>query len=147
MARDYRQLLRGDGVWVPRWVVRLAIAAVVVWAALKILVPPSWVVQRLDSPDGKRSAQLLRIRYLRENFVVHVKDGLLWHTAFYSPPITNDDRVDLGERLAWSPDSTRVYLRIRGRPVWGEDFLQGRDLRPDELEAGAALFQSLEKPP
>jgi hypothetical protein len=147
MARDYRQLLKSEGVWVPRWVVRLVIGAIAIWAALRIFVPPSWVVQRLDSPDGKRSAQLLRTQYLRENFVVHVKEGLLWHTAFYSPPITNDYRVDLGERLAWSPDSARLYLRIGGRPVWGQDFLQGRDLHADELEAGAVFFQSLEKTP
>ena len=140
--RDYRKLgRREEGVWVPRWLVTLVVGAVLVWVALRIFVPPSWIVQRLDSPDGSRSAELLRTRYLRESFVVQVKDGALWHTAFYSEPLTNDYRVDLGERLAWSPDSTRLYLRFGGRVVWGWDSTQDRGLRSDELQAGAGFFQ------
>jgi hypothetical protein len=136
MARDYRNLLRSEGVWVPRWVVTLVLGAVLVGVALRILVPPSWLVQRLDSPDGKRAAQLLRTQYLRQSLVVHVKEGALWHTAFYSPPITNDYRVDLGERLVWSEDSNRLFLLLGGRRIWGHDFSLGRNLSPQELETG-----------
>lgn len=138
MARDYRKLLRSEGVVVPRWVVALALGAAVVAVALRILVPPSWIVQRLDAPDGRRSAQLLRTQYLHQSFVVHVKDGLLWHTAYYSEPITNDYRTDLGERLAWSEDSQRLYLRVQGRAAWGYDFAADRRLDRAELEAAGA---------
>ena len=133
MPRDYQRLLRGERVTIPRWLFLVAIWGGVLWIGLKIFVPPSWVIQQLDSPDGKRSARLLRIRYQHENFVVRVKDGSLWRTAYLSPTITNDFRVDLGERLLWSPDSGRVYFRVKGNAAWGYDFTLDRDLRRDEL--------------
>lgn len=135
MARDYQKLLRSSGVVVPRWVIAAVLGVTLLWIVARILVPPSWIVQRLDSPDGRRSAKLLRTQYLRESFVVQVREGSLWHTAYYSGPITNDYRVDLGERLAWSPDSKRVSLRVGGRPVWGYDFDRAADLGPAQLAA------------
>lgn len=133
MPRDYQKFLRSDRVMIPRWLFLLVIWGGVLWIGLKIFVPPSWVIQQLDSPDGKRSARVLRTRYLHENFVVRVKDGSLWRTAYLSSTITNDFRVDLGERLLWSPDSDRVVFRLSGEPVWGYDFSLDRDLRRDEL--------------
>lgn len=123
---------------VPRWILVAAAALALFWVALRILVPPAWIVQRLDAPSGKRSALLLRTQYVRQSFKVHVRNGWLWHTAYYSPPITNDFRIDLEERLIWSGDSQRVYLEVQGRPVWGHDFDKGRDLSAQELaESGA----------
>lgn len=136
MPRDYQKLTRGEGVLVPRWVLVGLAAIGLVFVALRILVPPSWVVQRLDSPDGRRSAQLLRTQYLRQSLVVRLREGGLWQTAFYSAPVTNDYRVDLGERLVWSRDSARVSLRVGGQFVWGHDFAAGRDLSREELAAG-----------
>lgn len=136
MPRDYRKLLRSEGVVVPRWVIVLLVGGGLVWVALRILVPPSWIVQRLDSPDGKRSAKLLRTQYVRQSLVVHVRDGMLWHTAFYSDSITNDYRQDLGERLVWSKDASTLCLRAGGRLIWGYDFARGKDLSPQELAAG-----------
>jgi hypothetical protein len=136
VPRDYQKLTRGEGMFVPRWIVAGLAALGVLFVALRILVPPSWIVQRLDSPDGRRSAQLLRTQYLRQSFVVRLRETGLWHTAFYSAPITNDFRSDLGERLAWSADSTRVFLRVGGQFVWGYDFAVGRGLSIEELAAG-----------
>lgn len=133
MVRDYQKLLRSEGVLVPRWVVLVAVSLVLLWVGLKILVPPRWIVQRLDSPDGQRSAMLMRSQYLKQNFEVHVKDGGLWHTAYYSDPVPSDNRLDLGERLAWSDDSSRLYFRLQGRFIWGYDFSQARALAPAEL--------------
>ena len=133
MARDYQKFLRSDRVMIPRWLFLVVVWGAVLWIGLNILVPPSWVIQQLDSPDGNRSARLLRTRYLRENFVVRVKGGSSWRTAYLSPTITNDYRVDLGERLFWSADSSRVYLRLGGEAVWGHNFTLDRDLRRDEL--------------
>ena len=56
MARDYQKLLRGERVLVPRWVVIGVVAAGLLWVGLKIMVPPRWTVQRLDSPNGERAA-------------------------------------------------------------------------------------------
>ena len=111
MARNYKKFMRGEGVFVPRWVVTLLIIGLLTWFGLKILIPPTWIIQRLDSPDGLHKARLLRSRYLRENFVVEVKDRLFWRTVFYSPPITNDYRVDLNERLVWTEDARSVNSR------------------------------------
>ena len=133
MSRDDQKFLRRGRVAVPRWLFLLVIWGGVLWIGLKIFVPPSWVIQQLDSPDGKRSARLLRTRYVHENFVVRVKDGSLWRTTYLSPTITNDLRVDLGERLSWSPDSSLVYFRMNGKSIWGYDFTLDRDLRKDEL--------------
>jgi hypothetical protein len=35
--------------------------------------------------------------------------------------------------LAWSEDSSRLYFRLQGRPVWGYDFARDRFLGSDEL--------------
>jgi hypothetical protein len=139
MPRDYQKFLRGERVMVPRWLFWIGIWGGVVWIGLKIFVPPNWMIQQLDSPDGNRSARLLRSQYLRENFVVRLKEGTLWRTAYYSNPITNDLRVDLGERLVWSPDSSRVFFRLNGKFVWGYDFTRDCDLRGDELASFSDL--------
>lgn len=123
-----------EGVWVPRWIVALVGVVVVMVAALRILVPPAWMIQRLDSPDGSRTARLLRTRYVnRESLVVKARDRWGLRTLFYSPPLTNDFRVDLGERLSWSDDSRRLFLKMEGRPVWGYDFEARRALDAGEL--------------
>jgi len=109
------------------------VAGALLFVGSRIFFPPSWIIQRLDSPDGKRAAELFRTQYLQQNFAVHVRAGMLWHTAYCSPPLTNDDRVDLGERLLWSKDSNRLYFRMQGRTVWGHDFTESRDLSRAEL--------------
>jgi hypothetical protein len=137
MPRDYQKFLCSDRVMIPRWLFLAVVWGGILWIGLKIFVPPSWVIQQLDSPDGKRSARLLRTRYLRENFVVRVRDGSLWRTAYLSPTITNDFRVDLGERLLWSPDSGRLYFRLSEQRIWGYDFTLDRDLGRDELSSSS----------
>jgi hypothetical protein len=134
MARNYRSLFRGDGVWVPRWVMVLCVLGLLLWFAARIFVPPMWTVQRLDAPDGSRSARLMRSVYIRHHFVVQVREGFFWQTAHYTQPIPADFRVDLEERLRWSPDSERVWLMMEGRPVWGYDFRARRNVRPDEWD-------------
>lgn len=129
-----------EGVWVPRWIVALVGVVVVMYVALHILVPPAWMIQRLDSPDGTRSARLLRTRYAaKESLVVKARDGWGLRTLFYSPPLTNDFRVDLGERLYWSEDSRRLFLRLEGRSAWGYDFNERRTLSPDEMMGGTPV--------
>lgn len=134
MARDYRQLLRTDGVWVPRWLVVTLLVVLALWFAARIFVPPRWVVQQLDAPDGTRSARLLRSVYLQHHFIVQLQEGWFWQTAYYSDRLPADFRVDLGERLRWSEDSQRVWLTLQGEPVWGFDFKQQRNLPATQLE-------------
>jgi hypothetical protein len=140
MARDYKALTRGPGVFVPRWVVALVVAVAAVYFTLRILVPPSFIVKRLVSPNGERSAQLMRTQHGQQHFTVLVKSGWLWRTLYVSAALTNDLRVDLGERLVWSRDSNQLFLELNGRAVWGHDFTLARALGKRELEeAGRKL--------
>lgn len=132
MARDYSKYFR-DGVYLPRWAVLLLVLLGLAFVGLKILTPPRWIVQRLDSPDGTMPARLMREQYLRHSFSVQVKPGRLWQTIYYTTPISNDYRIDLNERLVWSPDSRRLYLEVKGQAVWAYDFLAERRLTIDEL--------------
>lgn len=132
--RDYRKMVRGsDGVLVPRWMLYLGGALLALWFAARIFVPPMWVVQQLDAPEGDRSARLMRSVYLRHHFVVKVREGWFWQTAFYSPPLPEDLRLDLRERLQWSPDGQKVWLRVEDEPVWGFDFERQRNMTGAEL--------------
>ena len=121
------------GILVPRWMVYLVIAIPLAWLGLKIMIPPRWEIQRLDSPDGKISARLMRNRYARETLSVMVKEGPLWRTIFYSPPLTNDYRTDPGERLYWTDDGKHLYLRLEGATRWGYDFALDRPIPPKNL--------------
>ncbi len=133
MARDYSQLVRQDGLWVPRWVILLLLALLALWFAARIFVPPMWLVQQLDAPDSQRSARLYRSVYMRHHFVVKVKEGWFWQTAHYSPPLDDDLRIDLGERLRWSEDGEKVWLTVEGEPTWGYNFSRQRNMNPQEL--------------
>ncbi len=133
MARDYGRMVRGGGIYVPRWLVVIILVLVAIWFAARIFVPPAWLVQQLDAPDGTRSARLYRSVYMQHHFVVKVRTGWFWQTAHYSQPLPHDLRIDLGERLRWSEDSLRVWLTVEGAPVWGFDFERQRNLRGDEL--------------
>ena len=133
MTRDYSRLTRPAGMWVPRWAV-LGVAALLLFLlGLRIWVPPSWVVQQLDAPDGRRSARLLRTRYVKDSFTIRVRETKFWRTVYYSDPLPDDLRVDLGERLFWTGDSSRLLFRMENRVVWGYDFQQHRPLTETEI--------------
>lgn len=133
MTRDYSKLTRPAGMWVPRWAV-LGVAALLLFLlGLRIWVPPSWVVQQLDAPDGRRSARLLRTRYVKDSFTIRVRETKFWRTVYYSDPLPDDLRVDLGERLFWTGDSSRLLFRMENRVVWGYDFQQHRPLTETEI--------------
>ena len=114
------------GVWVPRWVLQVAGALALAFLAQRILHEPAWTVQRLESPDGRRTALLQRTTYVKDHFRIRVKDGRLWFVPYYSPAFTNNFREDLGERLRWSEDSEQLYFRLHGQDVWTYDFREGK---------------------
>lgn len=124
MGRDYGRLAGAPRatVPVPRWVLIAVAVLALLFIARRILQAPVHNLQRLDSPDGRRVALLQRTAYIRDHLRVRVKDEGWWFVPYYSPPFTNNFRVDLGERLAWSEDGNRLDLLIGGRPVWSYDF-------------------------
>lgn len=123
MSRDYAALSRGArGVFVPRWMLwtaGFALLAVLYFAAFS---PPRWTIQRLESPDGKRTAVLFRTQDGSPHFAIKVREAALWRTVYTSPPITNSFREDLGERLAWSSNSATLLFRLHGSVVWQQAF-------------------------
>ena len=122
------------GVWVPAWALRVAAFVALAFIAHRMLREPTWTVQRLESPDGRRTALLQRTTYVKDHLRVRVKDGRWWFVPYYSPAFTNNFREDMGERLRWSEDSNRLVLRLRGEDVWMYDFRQGkgRSLHPEK---------------
>ncbi len=132
MTRGFQRLPR-NGIFVPRWMVMLVSTAALAWLGLKIMIPPRWEIQRLDSPDGQISARLMRNRYAQETLSVMVKEGPLWRTIFYSPPLTNDYRTDPGERLYWGADGRTLFLRLEGITRWGYDFKRDAPVAPETL--------------
>ena len=121
MVRDWKRQVAGEGVWVPRSVLLLLLGVLVALVFYKIYAPPKWLIQRLDSPDGKKKALLKRVAYDHLNYSVHLKDGWRWNTIFLSPSFTNDYRIDLQERIRWSPDSRYLFFDIQNKPIWGYD--------------------------
>lgn len=134
MTRDYRSMIRPGGVWIPRWALYLGIALFALWFGARIFIPPTWLVQQLDAPDGTRSARLYRRVYLEHHFIVKIQEGWYWQTAYYSPPLPRDFRIDLNERLRWSADSRRLWLRVEDERVWGYDFERQRAMGTNELQ-------------
>lgn len=123
MSRNYAALSRGpSGIFVPRWLLIAAAGVLLSILAWSSFAPPTWTIQRLESPDGNRTAVLSRAQIGRQHFVIRVKDGLAWRTLMVSPPITNSFREDLGERLSWSSNSATLFFRMRNEVVWKHDF-------------------------
>lgn len=105
------------------------VLAIIAW---QIARTPVVLHQRLDSPDGKIRAFLERTREVHAHFRVRISGEGPSFIAYYSPPFTNDYRVDLGERLRWAPDGSELILQIEGRDVWRWDRAtrRGADLDP-----------------
>ena len=123
MSRDFASMVRGPrGFFVPRWALTCAVLFLVSLLGYVAFAPPSWTVQRLESPDGARTAVLSRTQFGRQHFVVKLKDSLAWRTVFVSPPITNSFREDLRERLFWSTNSSTLFFRMQDRVIWRRDF-------------------------
>lgn len=125
---------RGATYAVPRWIAHLLAVVGLLYLGFRISQGPVWTLQRLESPDGRRAAVLQRTQYVRDHLRVRVKDGPLWFVPYYSPPFTNNFRVDLGERLAWSADGQRLDLRLQGRVVWSYDFVHDRAVDVDPAD-------------
>ncbi|MCS6770863.1 MAG: hypothetical protein NZ740_02415 [Kiritimatiellae bacterium] len=126
-------MARTSGLFHGRWGAILGFAALV-WMAWQIGKPPVVLHQRIDSPDGELRAFLERTREVHDHFRVRISGRGLTLVAYYSPPFTNDFRLDLGERLRWSADGARLFLQIGGRDVWRWDrgTRRGADLNPGD---------------
>jgi hypothetical protein len=123
------------GVYVPRWAVAGGGLILLLLLGFRILTPPSWRVQRLDSPDGAIQAKLMLTAYANHHYEVMAKDGIFWQRLYTSPTVTNDYRTDLRERIFWDDAGRRLGFELRGESLYGYDFAERRRLTPAELEA------------
>ena len=131
MTRDYSELTRSNsGVWVPRWLVitsGLLAAAFLAWTFLR---QPTQLIQRLDSPDGEIIAVLKRTKYLESYFIIEAREGLGWSRLWTSGAFELDHRLDMGERMAWSEDSQKLYFKLKDKAVWAYDFASDKPIKP-----------------
>jgi hypothetical protein len=86
------------------------------------------VAKRIKSPDGKKTALLIRrnAEYLR--FAVKVKEGLKTRILHTSLNFTPDLKADWNEKIIWSDDSNFLVLTVddvqnnNEKCMWAYDF-------------------------
>lgn len=108
--RDYKEMSR-DVVPVSRRLLIFLFCLFVLFVGLKIFTPPSELIQRLDSPDGKWQAQILRREEARSFFAIQLRaaDDWRWRTIYTSPSFDLDYSIDQGERLSWTNETTLLF--------------------------------------
>jgi hypothetical protein len=119
----------------PRWLVGLLVGTVMLWFGWGMVREPSWVIQRLESPDGNQTAYLTRVMYLNQFWQIELQRVIGRERVFRSGPLPADFKKDMRERLLWSGDSRQLYLSVEGRLVWGLEVKTGRMLDPSQLNA------------
>lgn len=143
MARDYTKYVgRSHGLYLSRKNLMFVGFVALVLASFQLFRQPTWLVQRLEAPNGERTAVLKRKQYFEHYFKVQAKEGTAWRTIYNSPALTNGYQVDLRERLFWHPNSTRLYFTVKGHMVMGYDFELGRHLTAVELGADQIEFSA-----
>ncbi|MFT5125954.1 MAG: hypothetical protein ACI9TH_004711 [Kiritimatiellia bacterium] len=142
MARDYRASIgQNRGVYVPRGIVYFIGFILLCVIGMKILRQPTWLVQRLDSPDGSKTAVLKRVQYIQHYYKVQAREHKLWHTVFTTGGVTNMYTVDLRERIMWSDDSDKLYFTLQGKMAAGYDFEADRLMAPEALRRDAETYK------
>ena len=114
MARDYRRLTGiGSAQW-RRIVVFGFVVLVALAGGLRLLRPTAVLLQEAAAPDGHCMARLYRLHDVQRHVVVKTRSGWLWHTAYFSDPITN--AADFADaRLDWSADGRALDLLLSGQ--------------------------------
>jgi hypothetical protein len=121
------------GFFVPRWLVALGGGALMLWFGWSMMSEPAWVVQRLESPTGGRTAFLKRVIYVSHYYQIDLRQGISTRRIFRSPALEVDYKRDARERLLWSEDGRHLYFTLQGRVVWGWSVEQTSELTPEAL--------------
>ena len=64
------------------------------WFGWGMMREPAWVVQRLESPTGGRTAFLKRVMYVSQYYQIELKQGIGSQRIFRSPPLEIDYKRD-----------------------------------------------------
>ena len=133
--RDYGDMLKPKGgIWVPRWMGFVALLLAVSFIGFSMLKQPTWLVKRLDSPDGKTSAVLKRTQYVDYQWRIDLKKGKGTRHLWTSPEFKMDWKVDQGEKLRWSEDSRYLFFFLEGKPVFAYDLEENGYIKPEAAE-------------
>ncbi len=96
------------------------------YIAYKILTPPSDELARIDSPDGTRSARLVRYFYYnnRPSYKVFSRETgkAFWLSQYHLPAYTNVPPEAAAPGIAWSSDSSRLDFLMNGTSIWHHVF-------------------------
>jgi len=96
-----------------------------VFTAYKILTPPVTNVITATSPDGSKTARLLKIYYVSQpSYKIFCRNtgSRQWLPLLYLSAYTNVPHQSAVESLEWSPDSQKLFFQINGTVIWHYDF-------------------------
>jgi len=101
-------------------------AAFVLFIALRILTPPSEELEVKESPDGTRTARLLRYFYLdnQPSYKIYWRETpeSSWLGLYHLPAYTNIPPESAEPALEWSRDSHRLDFLMNGTSIWHHVF-------------------------
>lgn len=98
----------------------------VIFVACKILTPPSEELIRVVSPDGSKTARLIRYFYY-ENQPSYKIDNrasgkAVWLNLYHLPAYTNVALASAQASIKWSDDSQRLDFLMNGTSIWHHVF-------------------------
>ena len=70
------------------------------------------VAKRIESPDGTKTALLIRNNAWDLNFAVKIKEGLKTRTFHWTGDFVPDIAADWNEKIVWSDDSSFIVLTV-----------------------------------
>ncbi len=74
------------------------------------------VAKRIESPDGTRTALLIRRNGWDLNFAVKIKENLTTKTLHWTRDFAPNLEADWNEKLVWSDDSSFLVLTVEEPP-------------------------------
>lgn len=105
---------------------QILFAFFVVFIAYKILTPPSDDAQRIDSPDGSKTARLKTEFYFDNQPSYHVyyreSGKRVWQKLYYLAAHTNAPAEEADPGLQWSEDSSKLDFLMNGTAIWHHAF-------------------------
>lgn len=91
------------------------------------------VAKRITSPDGTKTALLIRRNAWDLNFAVKIKEGLKTKTLHWSRDFEPVRKADFNEKIIWSDDSSFIVLTVddvrhnNEKYMWAYDFRDGKE--------------------
>ena len=87
------------------------------------------VAKRIESPDGTKTALLIRRNGWDLNFAVKIKENLRTKTLHWSRDFVPDLKADWNEQIVWSDDSSFIVLTVDDVQNSNEKYMWAYDFR------------------